>query len=62
MKLVSEARRLIAAVKGVSNEGIRQEIGKALAVLSPDERTRLSQLARMLIVQNMIVEKAGKRS
>ena len=51
MKLVAEARRLISAVKGVSNAGIRQEIGKALALLSKDERARLSQLAGALILQ-----------
>lgn len=51
MKLVAEARRLISAVKGVSNAGIRQEIGKALAALSKDERARLMQLAATLIVQ-----------
>jgi len=51
VKLVAEARRLISAVKGVSNAGIRQEIGKALALLSKDERARLSQLAGALILQ-----------
>lgn len=51
VKLVAEARRLISAVKGISNAGIRQEIGKALALLSKDERARLSQLAGALILQ-----------
>jgi len=51
VKLVAEARRLISAVKGVSNAGIRQEIGKALALMSKEERARLMQLAATLIVQ-----------
>lgn len=51
MKLVAEARRLIGAVKGVSQEGIRQEVRRALAAMTKEERTRLRGLAVTLILQ-----------
>lgn len=48
MKLVAEARRLISAVKGVSNAGIRQEVDRALRRLSKDERATLINLVAIV--------------